>query len=1004
MTDEITNNPLFELVYEEEAAIEGNIDRCRTFLQEKGVTMFHMNICSINSKFNQLQTLFSSIEANFDIIILSEAHLGKKYTDVEQYISQFYLDTYSIYGTTNNKRKTDGIVVYVKSFIQHSVEEIILEDCNCLKIKFKQNGTNFVCHAFYRSPSGRTEKFLEQFGNILENDRDPAEIKIVTGDLNINILNTSDNDVDNYLNLLAFNGYLSQLNKVTRVNKKTRSCIDHIFVKSNTGTDLSSFVLQTRVSDHYPIILNAKNIGSPNSTKKHRTIHTKLNLQKLEEDVKNENWDQIYRCKDANLATNLFIEKLKMLTNKNTVRAYKKINKKIKPWVTEGLITSMKKRDTLHLACKNQPFNTKLKEHYKKYRNKLNNLIERAKTAHLKKQIEDTKGDKKRIWGVINEVTKYKKKQDGDIKEIQIQGESVPVDKNPKKVANFFNKYFSEVGISNNQTPDLDSTELHPHNSNFYLKPITIKELEETIHKMKGGSAPGHDGINTNTVKYIKKYISGPLCFIYNLCFKSGIFPNQFKKAIICPIYKKGDARLVNNYRPISLLSVFSKLFERCIKNRLVKYLDENEILSDLQFGFRSGRDTNDAILAVTEEVYSELDMGGKVAVCAMDLSKAFDLVDHSVLIYTLNKIGIQNKALELLRNYLAGRTQEVKIKGSSVQPSNQTSESNLNSDTNIVETTHLSDTISTRPFSVPQGTVISPILYNIYVSEMYDLHLKGKIVSFADDTALIVKGKSWNEVFKTIKDDMLIINKWLVEHNLCLNVEKTKIIPFTINKKNLPTEKFVKIENCQHCLSSCSCKSIEITTSLKYLGVQIDSHLRWEDHIVYLRKRLRRYIYTLLTLRKFMNLTLLKEIYFALIQSAIEYGSCAYGRADPTHLKKLKTTQNILLKIIYNKKMRYPTIPLYKELEVLNVEKIIQKNIISYVHKNRFSLLKLKEVNYNLRKIKLNVPNCKTKKGQKAIEYLGIKAYESIPEEIRQIQDLKSFKTKLKTWLKNKD
>lgn len=1004
MIDNIGNNPLFELIYEDETAIEGNIDKCRTYLQEKGVKMFHMNICSINSKFNAIQTLFSGIEANFDIIVLSEAHLKKKDVSIEQYIQQFNLDTYSIYGTSHNKRKTDGIVVYIKSHLEHSVEEIFLEDCNCMKIKFKQSNSNFVCHAFYRSPSGRTEKFLEQFENILENDRDSSEIKIVTGDFNIDILDTSDNNVDKYLNILAINGYISQLNKITRLNRIKSTCIDHIFVKSNPGMDFSSFVLHTRVSDHYPVILNAKNIGNANSIKKHSRIQTKLDLQKLEDDVRNHNWGHIFNCKDANLATNLFFEDLKIFIEKNTVSTLKKINKKRKPWVTEGLITSMKKRDKLHLACKNQPFNKKLKDHYIKYRNKLNSLIERTKTIHLKKQIEDTGGDKKRIWGVINEVTQYKKKKDDNIKEIQIEGESIPVDKNPIKVANFFNKYFSEVGVSNGQRQSAATNISDCPKSNFYLKPVTVKEIDETITKIKGGSAPGHDGINTNTVKYIRKYILDPLCYIYNLCIKNGIFPHQFKKAIICPIYKKGDSRLVNNYRPISLLSVFSKIFERCIKNRLVKYLDENKILSDLQFGFRSGRDTNDAILAVTEEVYSQLDDGGKVAVCAMDLSKAFDLVDHTVLIKTLDKIGIKNKTLEFFKNYLSERTQQVKLKGMSVQPKSRTSQpTNLIASSNVV-TTHLSDIISTRPFSVPQGTVISPILYNIYVSEMYKLQLHGKIVSFADDTALIVRGKSWNEIFTKIKRDMGIINKWLQEHNLDLNVDKTKIIPFSLNKKNLPTEKSVKIEHCQNCNTSCSCKKIDITTSLRYLGVQIDSHLRWEEHIVNLRKRLRRYIHTFLKLRKFMNLALLKEIYFALIQSAIEYGSCSYGRADPTLLKKLKTTQNMLLKIIYNKNMRFSTKNLYKELEILNVDKLFQKNICSYVHKNRFSLLKTKETTYNLRKVNLVVPHCRTKKGQKVVEYLGIKLYETIPEEIKQIQELKLFRSKLKIWLKNKE
>uniref|UniRef100_A0A8D9AEA5 Uncharacterized protein n=1 Tax=Cacopsylla melanoneura TaxID=428564 RepID=A0A8D9AEA5_9HEMI len=183
-----------------------------------------------------------------------------------------------------------------------------------------------------------------------------------------------------------------------------------------------------------------------------------------------------------------------------------------------------------------------------------------------------------------------------------------------------------------------------------------------------------------------------------------------------------------------------------------------------------------------------------------------------------------------------------------------------------------------------------------------------------------------------------------------------------------------------------------------------MDSHLRWADHIENLKKRIRRYFHTFLSLRKFMSLPLLKEIYFALIQSALEYGICAYGRADPTILDKLKTAQNIVLKIIYKKEKRFSTNILYKELNILNVEKLFQKNICAVIHKKRDTLLRTKELNYNLRRINLETPRCKTKKGQKAIEYIGIKLYETIPPEIKQLDKIKSFKNQLKLWLKNKN
>ncbi|KAL1446508.1 hypothetical protein WDU94_003566 [Cyamophila willieti] len=250
----------------------------------------------------------------------------------------------------------------------------------------------------------------------------------------------------------------------------------------------------------------------------------------------------------------------------------------------------------------------------------------------------------------------------------------------------------------------------------------------------------------------------------------------------------------------------------------------------------------------------------------------------------------------------------------------------------------------------------------------------------------------------------MQVITHWLEEHNLSLNTQKTKILPFSINKKTLPENRYLKIKECEECQTDCNCHIIETTKSIRYLGVQLDCHLRWEEHINNLRKRLRRYIYTFLTLRKFMPLPLLKEIYYSLIQSAIEYGICAYGRANPSFMKKLKTAQNIILKIIYKKENRFSTHKLYEELNILNIDKLFQKNLGTFVHKKKDNLLKTKDHKYNLRTKGLVIPKCNTNIGQKQIDFIGIKIYQKIPTEIKLIEEIKPFKMKFKEWLKNNE
>ncbi|KAI5746944.1 hypothetical protein M8J77_009381 [Diaphorina citri] len=321
---------------------------------------------------------------------------------------------------------------------------------------------------------------------------------------------------------------------------------------------------------------------------------------------------------------------------------------------------------------------------------------------------------------------------------------------------------------------------------------------------MRGESAGGHDGIQIKTLKKIKSFIIKPLAYIYNLCLRQGIYPSNFKVAIVKPVYKKGDKNLVENFRPISLTTAFSKIFERIIKVRLVKFLDENKILSESQYGFREGRSTNDAIVEVIEYAYEAMDKGQMAAILFLDLSKCFDRVSHQVLISILQEIGFEKHTLGLFSSYLTNRTQMVKIG------------------------TTLSDELVNSHYSTPQGTVLSPVLYNVYVHKMYDMRLGGRLVSYADDTALCVRGDTWTEVFQHIQNDMKKINLWFEEHNLKINIDKTKILPLCITKTTLPRQCGVQIhvDNCDQ--TTCQCGSIGLVHSWTYLGVEIDQHLSY--------------------------------------------------------------------------------------------------------------------------------------------------------------------------------
>lgn len=1021
MTEHNNCDPLFHIDYEEDRVSEVNFDECkRQIAGKEGFTLLQANIRSIRAKFNKLNVMLKTLEVDFDCLIFSESHLNQNVI-----LDAYSINGYKIYSTQNNVRKTDGLVVYVKATLDHTTEEINMTDCNCLVIKIKKQSSLIIIHAFYRSPSGKERIFLEELKSVLPMSKDKNATRVLTGDLNINKMDRKSKVVQDYQDILTENGYISLLNKPTRVEgNDPPTCLDHIMAGPKITPKFKTFILQSHVlSDHYPILLNIENEIKEKREEKY-LVSTKINIKQIEETIKKETWREVYTCKDVNSCVHKLTEKINLIFEQNTEKTYKKITPKLKPWITEGIITSIKKRDLLHSLCRKQPLNTRLERTYKTYRNKINSLIELARNTYLKQEVEAASGNKKKIWGIIGDVTGYKGNKNIDIQKIDIDGKIIDTDNlsGVQTIANKFNLYYSQVGMqaSNGRTRVEEEDDDANQNSSMaksylLLNKIKPKEIEDIISELKGGSAPGHDGLKISTLKIIKKYIAAPLSYIFNICLKEGIFPTHFKKAIISPIHKKGPKHLIINYRPISLLTSFSKIFERAIKKRLVKFLDENDILSETQYGFRKGKCTTHAILNLVEDLYITLDKKEKAAITFLDLSKAFDTVDHALLLKKLQKIGIQKNAHALFKSYLTERSQQVKLNATYEQEievknkAHNIKKSSINKKFRKIikiKKPFLGDVIYNQPYSVPQGTVLSPVLYNIYVYDLNKIKLHGRLVSFADDTALLVKGKNWKEVFKKTQEDMSKIKQWLERHNLYLNMNKTKILPISLNKVNFPTQERVKIHECNGGDENCSgtCSSIDIVRSWKYLGLEIDCHLRWNNHIFSLMKRVRRYIHPFLALRKFMPNKLLQTVYFALVQSALEYGICAYGRANQTNLQKLQRVQNILLKILHKKNPRYSTVELYTNTKVLNIKKLFQKNICTHIHENKENFIKPRKHTYSIRKTNLVTRKCTTTTGQLSLKFIGVKLYENIPKEIQHERDVKKFKMLLKSWLKEHD
>lgn len=930
------------------------LEDCKNALKTSNFIVLSCNIRGLQHKAStgELFVALKRFDICYDAIVFSECWFNTPNPHIPT------IPGYNAFHTTKVINKCGGITIYVKECWSAKAQEPVFEDGNCLVINIPDLASIV---GIYRSPA---VKDITKFISSLEQNLEPIKnLKnlIVAGDMNINLIDKKpDRSNATYQCLMAELGLLPAITMPTRGN----NCLDHIFV--NTNVNVLGLICESSLTDHHYTMAGLSLTSIKGTKNRVNRVKTTTNFAAIVEDLKTKDWNLISKIDNVNDAVNMLNNFISNLVDKHTHRAkMSRSRHHLKPWITPGLIRCMRHRDNLHLKVRQQPINYNLKTTYNRYRNFCNGLLRKVKSDYDNSQITKHHKDPKKLWKTIKEVCDIPRAKNESLE--LLQAANTPLD-----AVNMCNQHFATVGsklasdilngLSATQETLCRNMKLETQGpDSLFLYATDQYEINNLIMDLKTDSAPGIDTFTPTLLKHIRFAIVDPVAHICNLSMETGVFPECWKTAIVCPIYKGGPKDRVENYRPISLLPILSKILEKIVNKRLVDYLEKNNLLSDRQYGFRRGRCTEDAVELLTSTLASHMDKGNRCMGVFLDLAKAFDTVSTKMLLKKLRCLGVRGNTLLWFTSYLSNRRQRLRIGE------------------------HLSDELNIC-FGVPQGSILSPTLFCIYMNDILKLKLpNADLICYADDTVAVFYGKNWQTVVSAAEKGMSLVSRWLDQNLLTLNVVKTNYIPFHINRATEPKFEYIKIHR-NGCLAllasptstySCTCHCINKVDSIKYLGVCIDQNLSFEQHIIMLSKRVRKFIFLMKTLRPAAKIEIRKLVYVSLCQSLLQYCIGVWGGAAKSSMIDVERAQRAVLKVMLGKPRRYPTQQLLQEAEVLSVRQLFLMKAVAKVHS--ITQVSQKRQRRQVRPAVAALPKVKTVFASRLPPYIHFFAYNGI-------------------------
>ena len=914
--------------------------------------------------------VFLNDNQKIDILAINESKLDRSTTNNE--ISLHGFDVVRLDRTLNG-RHGGGVCFYIRNDINFSIrEDLSYTDLECLTVEIsKPRSRPFLVSTWYRPPHSPPELFQKFETLIGKIDSENKEFYLL-GDLNCNMLpGVLESSSNKLINIMDIFGLSQMITEPTRITESTRSLIDLCLTNSPEKVSTSG-VIHVGISDHSLVYMTRK------IRMTRMAVHKKILVRQFKHfdqenflhDLSQESWVDVSTCNDPDEMWQLWKHHFMRNIDKHAPLRAKRISKKYSPWMTKDIITKIHTRDYWKRkhAKSNSP---ELWVKYKKARNQVNTCIKNAKRKYFRDNLDANKKDPKKTWKLINELQNRLKKST-TIPGIKINNKTMTSETD---IAEEFNTFFTNVGdkLAAGITPtNVDPLSyIDQADSSFSFSKVNVDTVVATLQKLDGRKATGLDKIPSRLLKVAAEVVAPSLTQIFNKSISMGVFPTEWKLAKVTPIFKKGAKSDLNNYRPISVLPIVSKVFEKIIYDQLYSYLNGNNLLTSCQSGFRSLHSTHTALIEAVNSWCTNIDKGLLNGVIFIDLKKAFDTIDHKVAITKLAKFGLDSTSLTWFQSYLENRNQQCHVNGHS-------------------------SSFQKITRGVPQGSLLGPLLFLIYINDLPNCLKSAVPRMYADDTSLSFAASDQGCLQSELNHEIENVTMWLKANKLSLNVTKTELMVIASRQKLLTqkdSEIDIHVDNTE----------IKRVTSAKSLGVYIDETLSWQEHVNEISKKISSGIGALKRIRPLIDEKTAVKVYKALIEPHFDYCSTVWDGMSQQLAEKLQKLQKRAARVITCSCYDAHTKPIFNKLGWVNLitKRKKQKAVMMYKTLNNLTPDYLKEMftqkhtSHSLRdsEKKLAIPQPRTDYRKRSFSYSGSVLWNELPTHLRLSSSLSQFK-----------